>query len=121
MLAFLTTTCTSCRPFWELLADPGARSCLATNVVVVTPSPSMENRQRAEELTPAGVGLHMGSETWFGYGVAQAGTFVLVQDLPGELAPWVHPEQDHVIGCCTPASPAELLELVSRWRSSGAG
>lgn len=119
LLAFLTTTCAPCRPFWEMLADPDGRRSLGTKVVVVTPSPSMENRQRAEELTPAGVELHMGSETWFGYGVAQAGTFVLVQDRPDGRPPWEH--FGEVLGEATPAGPAELSELVARWLSTSAG
>lgn len=118
LLAFLTTTCAPCRPFWEMLADPEARRALGMKVAVVTPSPSMEDSCRAAGLVPAGVGLHMGSETWFGYGVGQAGTFVLVRDAPDGRPPWEH--FGEVLGEATPAGPAELSELVARWLA-GAG
>lgn len=118
LLAFLTTTCAPCQQFWGMLADPDARAALGTKVVVVAPSPSMENRRRAQELTPPGVELHMGSETWFDYAVTQAGTFVLVHDAPDGRPPWEGPAGGVVIGSAEPASPAELLDLVARWLSS---
>ena len=118
LLAFLTTKCAPCQQFWEMLADPEARAALGTKVAVVTPSPSMENRRRAQELAPAGVELHMGSETWFDYAVTQAGTFVLVRDAPDGRPAWEGPDGGAVIGSAEPASSAELLDLVARWLSS---
>jgi hypothetical protein len=113
LLAFLTTTCEPCRQFWEMLADPGARAVLDVGVAVVTPSPAMEDERLAGQLTPPGVDLHMGSETWFAYGVLQAGTFVLVRDAPGGEPPFAR--QGEVIGRATPAGPTELLDLLNRW------
>ena len=113
LLAFLTTTCEPCRQFWEMLADPAARASLGVRVAVVAPSPSLEDEGLARRLVPPGVQLHMGSETWFAYGVLQAGTFVLVRAAPGESPPLAH--RGEVIGSATPAGPAELMQMLDRW------
>jgi hypothetical protein len=112
LLAFLTTTCTPCRPFWEMMAAAPPGPELGATLVVVTPSRSMEDERAARRLTPPGVDLHMRSETWFSYGVAQAGTFVLVRSLAGSPA-WEQPGE--VLGSATPESPAALEALVRRW------
>jgi hypothetical protein len=68
LLAFLTTSCAECQPFWEMMAGSAAIDDLGARLVVVTPSRSMENERLARGLVPEGVHLHMGSETWFEYG-----------------------------------------------------
>lgn len=111
LLAFLTTTCEPCGAFWEMLAL--GVPALGVPVVVVTPSRSMEDERLARRLTPPAARLHMGSETWFAYGVTQAGTFVLVRDRPDGQPVWESPGQ--VLGSGTPAGPAELSRLVEGW------
>lgn len=119
LLAFLTTQCSPCQQFWDMLADPVARASLGVKVVVVTPSPSMEDLRRAQELAPAGTELHMSSKTWFDYGVTQAATFVLVHGTP-QAGPFGQAAScGGVVGSGTPANPAELVELLAHWLPNG--
>lgn len=118
LLAFLTTSCASCKPFWEMMAAPGFSSSLGARLVVVTPSRSMENERRAQALLPEGAYLHMGSETWFEYGVATSASFVLVRSERGGPEPWQ--QAGEVLGSATARDPEELMELVRRWQSAGA-
>jgi hypothetical protein len=113
VLAFLTTTCAPCEPLWEKLARRHEGTAPETRVVVVTPSASMENERRARQLTPPGVHLHMGSETWFSYGVHQAGTFLLVRSRHAGPPPWEVPGQ--VLATANPAGPWELEALLGEW------
>ena len=118
LLAFLTTSCGSCKPFWEMMAAPGFARALGARLVVVTPSRSMEDERRARELLPDGAYLHMGSETWFEYGVGASGSFVLVRTGPDSPEPWERAGQ--VLGSTSGKTPGELLELVKRWQATPA-
>jgi hypothetical protein len=118
LLAFLTTTCASCKPFWEMMAAPGFAAALGARLVVVTPSRSMEDERRARELLPDGAYLHMGSETWFEYGVGTSASFVLVRTSPGDPEPWAHGGQ--VLGSASGKGPDEVLGLVKRWQAAAA-
>lgn len=129
LLAFVTTSCQVCGPVWEMLAtlasDEGGPGESGTyQLVVVTPSPSMEDERRARALTPAGALLHMSSATWFDYGVLQAGTFILLRaaDAVGPQAreaPWCPP--GHVLGSAVPSHPDELRSLVAGWQLRSGG
>lgn len=115
LLAFLTTSCASCGPFWEMLADPAFTRTWRGRLVVVTPSRSMEDERRAHELVPDGVQLHMGSETWFEYGIGKAASFVLVRTERDGAKPWQRAGQ--ILGSSSADGPAELVELLDRWRA----
>jgi hypothetical protein len=114
LLAFLTTSCVPCRPFWEALADPATRAALAVGVgvVAITPSRSTEDERLVARLAGPGLPVQMSSATWFSYGVLQAGTFLLVSH-PAREQPWEHPAE--VLGAATPATPAELATAIARW------
>jgi hypothetical protein len=101
-----------------MLADALSSGRLAARVVVVTPSRSMEHEQLAKELLPSGAGLHMGSETWFDYGVGKASTFVLVRS-PKDNPPAWH-EPGLVLGTGSAGTPDELIELVKGWQARAA-
>jgi hypothetical protein len=116
LLAFLTTSCASCQPFWEMMAEGPITSVLGSRLVVVTPSPSMEDERRARRLVPPGVHLHMGSGTWFDYGIGKAASFVLVRSSRDGPPPWLQPGR--VLGAADVESPAELLERVRRWQAA---
>ena len=79
------------------------RTARAARLVVVTPSRSMEDEPLARSLTPEGAHLHMGSGTWFQYGVGQAGTFVLVRSPQDGPPPWS--QAGDVLGWAMPADP----------------
>lgn len=117
LLAFLTTSCASCKPFWEMMATPGLAGALGARLVIVTPSRSMEDERRARELLPDGAYLHMGSETWFEYGIGSSASFVLVRSSQDGPEPWQQAGQ--VLGSTSGKSPDELLELVKRWQAVG--
>jgi hypothetical protein len=115
LLAFLTTSCAPCKPFWEIMAVPGFTSSLGVRLVIVTPSRSMEDERRARELLPGGAQLHMGSETWFEYGVGTAASFVLVRSPRVGPEPWERAGQ--VLGSASGPGPEELVGLVKSWKA----
>jgi hypothetical protein len=98
------------------MADPGFTSRLRARLVVVTPSRSMEDERRARELLSAGAQLHMGSETWFEYGIGTSATFVLVRSPKDGPEPWQRAGQ--VLGSASAQNPEEVLDLVKSWQAS---
>ena len=114
LLAFLTTSCVSCQKHWEMMTAAPEGLAGAARLVVVTPSRSMDDELRARRMTPPGAYLHMGSETWFMYGVGQAGTFVLVRSRRDGPPPWA--EAGLVLGSATVDDPARLAGLVRSWQ-----
>ncbi len=119
LLAFLTTSCAECQPFWEMMAGSAAIDDLGAQLVVVTPSRSMENERLARRLVPEGVHLHMGSETWFEYGIGRAASFALVRSPRGGPAPWE--EVGKVLGAANVDTPEDLVRLVKAWRAAADG
>ncbi len=119
LLAFLTTSCAECQPFWEMMARSAAIDDLGTQLVVVTPSRSMENERLARSLVPEGVHLHMGSETWFEYGIGRAASFALVRSRRGGPAPWE--EVGKILGAANVEAPEELVRLLKAWRAAADG
>jgi hypothetical protein len=119
LLAFLTTSCAECQPFWEMMAASAAIDDLGAQLVVVTPSRSMENERLARRLVPEGVHLHMGSETWFEYGIGRAASFALVRSPRGGPAPWE--EVGKILGTANVEAPEELVRLVKAWRAAADG
>jgi len=113
LLVFLTTTCASCQPMWEMISAGRQGDALGVDLVVVTPSRALENEQEAHRRTPPGVHLHMGSDTWFAYGVGLAGTIVLVRHRDGEATPWEQPGE--VLGSSSSAGPGSVETVVRRW------
>ncbi len=114
LIAFLTTSCVSCREHWAKMGAVALGTAGAAQLVVVTPSRPMEDEPLARSLTPPGARLHMSSDTWFMYGVGQAGTFVLVRSPAGGPPPWSEPGE--VLGSAVPTDLAELPQLVLGWQ-----
>ncbi len=119
LLAFLTTSCAECQPFWEMMAGSASIDDLGAQLVVVTPSRSMENERLARRLVPEGVHLHMGSETWFEYGIGRAASFALVRSPRGGPPPWE--EVGMVLGAANVDTPEDLVRLVKAWRPPAGG
>jgi hypothetical protein len=119
LLAFLTTSCAECQPFWEMLAGAKIRDDLGAQVAVVTPSRSMEDERLARRLVPDGAHLHMGSETWFEYGIGRAASFALVRSPSNGPPPWE--EVGKVLGTANVETPEELIRLLRTWRAKAAG
>ncbi|MHB1533957.1 MAG: TlpA family protein disulfide reductase [Acidimicrobiales bacterium] len=78
LLAFLTSSCRTCRPFWEAFAS-GTVGEVAP-VAIVTPDPSTESRRAVASLAPAGVPVAMASDAWLAYQVTGSPFFVVVVD-----------------------------------------
>ena len=116
LLAFLTTSCAECQPFWEMLAGPAISEDLGAQVVVVTPSRAMEDERLARRLVPEGAHLHMGSETWFEYGIGRAASFALVRTPRDGPPPWQ--EVGKILGAANVEAPEELVRLVRAWRAA---
>jgi len=114
LLVFLTTSCVSCREHWEKMAAAPLELAAGARLVVVTPSRSMEDEALARRMTPAGAYLHMSSDTWFMYGVGQAGTFVLVRSPLDGPPPWA--EAGQVLGSAVASDLGQLPDLVRSWR-----
>jgi hypothetical protein len=119
LLAFLTTSCAECQPFWEMLAGATALDDLGAQLAVVTPSRSMEDERLARRLVPDGAHLHMGSETWFEYGMGRAASFALVRAPSNGPPPWE--ELGKVLGSANVETPEELMRLLRAWREAAAG
>jgi hypothetical protein len=119
VLAFVTTSCAVCQPVWEILAAGAPSRYPGLQFVVVAPSRSMEDETLARQLTPAGAHLHLGSETWFAYGVAQAGTLLLVRTSSGDDVPWRGGAE--VVSSGTPQSAEAAGLLLAEWAGRAAG
>lgn len=80
LLAFLSTTCSSCTPFWEglessLMHFGGHRH----RVVIVTLGESEESPTRAQSLSRPGVDVVMSSSAWSEFEVPGAPYFMLIE------------------------------------------
>jgi hypothetical protein len=90
VVAFLSTTCVTCRHFWETL--PGVRLGDRTRLVVVTQGPEIERAERVWALASAPLYVVMSTTTWDDYGVTVAPTFVLVDGPSGQCVAEVSAE-----------------------------
>jgi len=91
LLAFLTSTCVGCRPFWEGLASGGRPRGLP--VVVVTPDPTLESAAGVASLADGlDLTVVMSSGAWLDYRVRAAPWFVVVAAglvvAEGQAASW---------------------------------
>jgi hypothetical protein len=84
LLAFLSSGCLGCGPFWEALGDspevPGG-----ARVVIVTKDTELESPSKLLEQAPDGVPLVMSSDAWERYAVATSPYFVLVDGPSGRV------------------------------------
>jgi hypothetical protein len=83
LLAFLTSGCASCRPFWEDLGNPDAVAALGARVAIVAHDADSESITRLRELAPAGVELIMASSAWRDYAIPSSPHFVLLDGAGG--------------------------------------
>jgi hypothetical protein len=82
MLAFLSSGCSSCRPFWEALAEGGDALTDARVEVVVQDEDSVS---RLRELAGPGLEPVRSSQAWQDYGVPGSPHFVHVQGPLGRV------------------------------------
>lgn len=103
LIAFLSTTCSTCTPFWEglqssLMHFGGHRH----RVVVVTLGESEESPTRAQSMAKPGVDVIMSSSTWSDFEVPGAPYFVLIE-----------PETHRVVGEGSAMTFESLEEFLS--------
>jgi hypothetical protein len=80
LLAFLSTTCSSCTPFWEgLEASSMYFGGHRHRVVVVTLGESEESPSRAQSLAKPGVDVVMSSSAWSEFEAPGAPYFILIE------------------------------------------
>ncbi|MBT8200846.1 MAG: hypothetical protein KJO36_10040, partial [Acidimicrobiia bacterium] len=78
LLAFLSTSCSSCRRFWEAFADPNlSLPHPDVRLVIVTKGPEAESESEVQRLGPAGVTTVMSTEAYEAYGVPVSPFFVM--------------------------------------------
>lgn len=86
LVAFLSTTCSTCTPFWEgfessLMYFGGHRH----RVVVVTLGESEESPTRAQSMAKPGIEVVMSSSGWSDFEVPGAPYFVLLEPVSGRV------------------------------------
>ncbi len=85
LLAFLTTGCTACRPFWRTFASGVDLPAAWGRLVIVTKDPSEESPTLVQDLAPGGLTTVMSSQAWVDYGIPVSPYFVLVDGQSGRV------------------------------------
>lgn len=96
LLAFLSSGCTTCRPFWEAFDVGAEMPGPDVRPVIVTRGPTEESPAKITELAPGGVPTVMTSEAWDDFKIPVSPYFVLVEAENGAVvgegaaASWSH-------------------------------
>jgi hypothetical protein len=85
LLAFLSSTCLTCREFWTAFADPALVGPSGARVVAVTRGVEAESPDAVRKLAPARVHTVMSTDAWRHYNVPGAPYFVLVDGPSGTV------------------------------------
>lgn len=84
-LAFLSSTCTGCKPFWRSFRDGPAMPVDDMRLVVVTKGPEEESPAAIADLTGSDVTVLMSSQAWDDFAVPASPFFVLVDAATGSV------------------------------------
>jgi hypothetical protein len=85
LLAFLSSTCTTCRGFWEALGDPTVAVPGRARLVIVVRDLDAESPSALASLTAPHVTTVHATEAWNDYAVPGAPYFVLVDGAAGKV------------------------------------
>lgn len=85
LLAFLSSGCTTCRPFWEALSSGADMPSPDVRPVIVTKAPNEESSGRISQLAPSSVTTIMSSEGWDSFRIPVSPYFVLVEAGSGSV------------------------------------
>jgi hypothetical protein len=85
LVAFLSSTCLSCRDFWTAFADPRLRVPGGARLVAVTKGNEAESPSALRKLAPPDVITVQSTDAWVAYGVPVAPYFVLVDGSSGDV------------------------------------
>jgi hypothetical protein len=83
LLAFLTSGCASCAPFWAGLRETADLPSLADRVIVITHDTARESPARVARLAPAQAEIVMSTTAWEQYAVPASPHFVLTDGRGG--------------------------------------
>lgn len=87
LVAFLSSGCLTCQPFWQAFSHPDRLGLPeSTRVVVVTKSADEESESAVAELAPDGITVVMSSDAWHDYQVPGSPYFVHVEGPTGRVA-----------------------------------
>jgi hypothetical protein len=107
LLAFLSSGCAWCEPFWTSLAA-AAPLPPETRLLIVTKGPEAESLAALHELVAPGVEAVMSTAAWRAFSVPSSPHFVLVDGRSGEIA-----------GRGSATTWEQLLRLVTEANSDG--
>lgn len=86
LVAFLSSGCLTCQPFWQAFNHPDRLGLPSeTRVVVVTKSAGEESETSVAELAPDGIAVVMSSAAWDDYQVPGSPYFVHVEGSAGRV------------------------------------
>jgi len=85
LLAFLSSTCLTCRGFWEALGVGGLEVPAGARPVIVTKGIEAESESALRKLAPRGVTTVLSSDAWREYDVPVAPYFVLADGATGSV------------------------------------
>jgi hypothetical protein len=85
LVAFLSSTCLTCRHFWETFGDPSLVVPNDARVIVVTRGVEAESPAAVRGLASPLVHTMMSTEAWHDYNVPGAPYFILVDGPRGEV------------------------------------
>jgi hypothetical protein len=85
LVAFLSSTCLTCRGFWDTFGDAGIDLPGNARLVLVTKGPETERQQAIAGLAPAHLHTVLSSAAWDEYGVPGAPFFTLIDGPSGAV------------------------------------
>lgn len=85
LLAFLSSGCSTCRPFWEQFSAGAEMPAPDVRPVIVSKGPDEESPSRIAQLAPETVPTIMSSRTWDDFKVPVSPYFVLVDAARGAV------------------------------------
>lgn len=85
LVAFLSSTCLTCRGFWDAFADRGLDVPGGARLVVVAKGAEAESPATIAKLAPTQITTVLSSSAWTSYGVPVAPYFVLVDGASGDV------------------------------------
>jgi len=85
LISFLSSGCSTCRPFWEALGSGAEMPSPDVRPVIVTKDATEESHGRIAELAPDSVPTIMSSATWDQFKIPVSPYFVLVDAVNGTV------------------------------------
>ncbi len=84
LLAFMSTSCTTCELFWPRFSDSASLESLGSiRLIIVTKGAEDEMPAAVDRLAPEGIPLAMSSQAWLDYQVPGSPYFVMVDGASG--------------------------------------